>query len=196
MIALPRFQKRKERKKERKRDYDKFVFRVNDYYLDLINWEDPDDPIRKIVIPNTDEDTNYVVPGCQHKYETTALSICSEVCGAYCRYCFRKRLFCNDVKEVMADVEPGLDYIRKTLEINNVLLTGGDSLILAARRLDMNFTRLREIEHVKIIRVGSKLPVFNPMSIHKTKNYLMLLKNIRHQKNVSILWLTLTTRVN
>src|SRR5690606_32090043 len=69
----------------------KYVFRVNDYYLSLINWDDPNDPIRKLVIPNegelaeygrwdaSDEDTNYVVPGCQHKYQTTALLIVSEV---------------------------------------------------------------------------------------------------------------------
>ena len=118
---------------------EKFVFRVNDYYLNLIDWNDPNDPIRKLVIPSegelqeygrwdaSDEDTNYVVPGCQHKYKTTALLIVSEVCGAYCRYCFRKRLFRNDVKEAVSDVEPGLKYISEHPEINNVLLTGGDS---------------------------------------------------------------------
>ncbi|MEF3306828.1 KamA family radical SAM protein [Paenibacillus sp. GYB003] len=158
---------------------EKFVFRVNDYYLNLIDWDDPADPIRKLVIPNegelaeygrwdaSDEDTNYVVPGCQHKYRTTALLIVSEVCGAYCRYCFRKRLFRNDVKEAMSDVEPGLAYIAKHPEINNVLLTGGDSLILATPKLRSILQRLREMEHVKIIRLGSKLPVFNPMRIYE-----------------------------
>lgn len=73
----------------------------------------------------SDEDTNYVVPGCQHKYRTTALLIVSEVCGAYCRYCFRKRLFRNDVKEAQSDVTLGLEYISSHPEINNVLLTGG-----------------------------------------------------------------------
>lgn len=167
---------------------DKFVFRVNDYYLGLIDWEDPNDPIKKLVIPNTneladygrwdasDEDTNYVVPGCQHKYTTTALLICSEVCGAYCRYCFRKRLFRNDVKEAMIDVDPGIKYISEHPEINNVLLTGGDPLILAARRLDMIFTRLREIDHVKIIRIGSKLPVFNPMRIYEDQELLDVIR--------------------
>lgn len=167
---------------------EKFVFRVNDYYLGLIDWNDPQDPIRKLVIPNegelaeygrwdaSDEDTNYVVPGCQHKYRTTALLIVSEVCGAYCRYCFRKRLFRNDVKEAMSDVGPGLDYIAQHPEINNVLLTGGDSLILATPKLRTIFERLREMEHVKIIRLGSKLPVFNPMRIYEDEE---LLKTIR-----------------
>ncbi|WP_028548949.1 KamA family radical SAM protein [Paenibacillus sp. UNC451MF] len=163
---------------------DKFVFRVNDYYLKLIDWNDPNDPIKKLVIPNegelseygrwdaSDEDTNYVVPGCQHKYKTTALLIVSEVCGAYCRYCFRKRLFRNDVKEAMSDVNPGLEYIAEHSEINNVLLTGGDSLILATSKLASILERLRAIEHVKIIRLGSKIPVFNPMRIYEDEQLL------------------------
>ncbi|MBD2862223.1 KamA family radical SAM protein [Paenibacillus oceani] len=171
-------------RKRLKQITEKFVFRVNDYYLNLINWEDPRDPIKKLVIPNegelaeygrwdaSDEDTNYVVPGCQHKYRTTALLIVSEVCGAYCRYCFRKRLFRNDVKEAMSDVEPGLAYIAKHPEINNVLLTGGDSLILATPKLRMILERLREMEHVKIIRLGSKIPVFNPMRIYEDEELL------------------------
>ncbi|GIP60394.1 KamA family radical SAM protein [Paenibacillus sp. FSL W8-0186] len=167
---------------------EKFVFRVNDYYLNLIDWNDPQDPIRKLVIPNegeleeygrwdaSDEDTNYVVPGCQHKYTTTALLIVSEVCGAYCRYCFRKRLFRNDVKEAMSDVQPGIDYIAKHPEINNVLLTGGDSLILATEKLRGILAQLREIEHVKIIRLGSKIPVFNPMRIYEDEELLDVIR--------------------
>ncbi|MFC5700584.1 KamA family radical SAM protein [Cohnella faecalis] len=166
----------------------KFVFRVNDYYLKLIDWNDPNDPIRKLVIPNegelkefgrwdaSDEDTNYVVPGCQHKYDSTALLIVSEVCGAYCRYCFRKRLFRNDVKEATSDVEPGLDYIASHPEISNVLLTGGDSLILAAPKLRAILQRLREIDHVKIIRLGSKIPVFNPMRIYEDEELLAAIR--------------------
>lgn len=167
---------------------EKFVFRVNDYYLNLIDWNDPHDPIRKLVIPNedelgeygrwdaSDEDTNYVVPGCQHKYASTALLIVSEVCGAYCRYCFRKRLFRNDVKEAVTDVEPGLQYIAEHPEISNVLLTGGDSLILGTPKLRTIFERLRAIDHVKIIRLGSKLPVFNPMRIYEDEVLLELIR--------------------
>lgn len=167
---------------------DKFVFRVNDYYLKLIDWNDPEDPIRKLVIPNTgelkeygrwdasDEAANYVVPGCQHKYRTTALLIVSEVCGSYCRYCFRKRLFRNDVKEAMSDVTPGIEYIANHPEINNVLLTGGDSLILATKKLRTILEKLRSIEHVKIIRLGSKIPVFNPMRIYEDPELLELIQ--------------------
>ncbi|MBD3921681.1 KamA family radical SAM protein [Paenibacillus sp. PR3] len=173
---------------------DKFVFRVNDYYLNLIDWDDPHDPIRKLVIPNegelaeygrwdaSDEDTNYVVPGCQHKYGTTALLIVSEVCGSYCRYCFRKRLFRNDVKEAMSDVSPGIQYIAQTPSINNVLLTGGDSLILATAKLRLIIEQLREIEHVKIIRLGSKIPVFNPMRIYEDQALLDLIREYSNEE--------------
>ncbi|MFN7251726.1 MAG: KamA family radical SAM protein [Anaerobacillus sp.] len=178
----------KAEKEKLKKITEKYVFRVNDYYLSLIDWNDPNDPIRKLVIPNegelaeygrwdaSDEDTNYVVAGCQHKYGTTALLIVSEVCGAYCRYCFRKRLFRNDVKEAMSDVNPGIEYISKTPEINNVLLTGGDSLILATKKLQQIIERLRSIEHVKIIRLGSKMPVFNPMRIYEDEHLLQVIR--------------------
>ncbi|AOM83433.1 KamA family radical SAM protein [Salisediminibacterium beveridgei] len=176
-----------EEKEKLKKITEKFVFRVNEYYLGLIDWGDPNDPIRKLVIPNegeleeygrwdaSDEDTNYVVPGCQHKYDETALLIVSEVCGAYCRYCFRKRLFRNDIKEAMSDVQPGIDYIKEHPEITNVLLTGGDSLILATKKLRFIIEQLREIPHVKIIRLGSKMPVFNPMRIYEDQDLLDLI---------------------
>lgn len=196
-LAMPRYitqidridQLSTEEKEKLKKITDKFVFRVNDYYLNLIDWNDPNDPIRKLVIPNegelaeygswdaSDEETNYVVPGCQHKYTTTSILLVSEVCGAYCRYCFRKRLFRNDLeeKEAMTDISPGLEYIRNTPQINNVLLTGGDSLILGTRRLRKIVEQLREIDHVKIIRFGSKLPAFNPMRIYEDEELLEMI---------------------
>lgn len=167
---------------------DQFVFRSNDYYLNLINWEDPNDPIRKIIIPNegelheygcydaSDEQANYVVPGCQHKYRTTALLVVSEVCGGYCRFCFRKRLFVNDEKEALINPGPGIDYIRQHSEINNVLLTGGDSLMLSTKKLRPIIEQLREIQHVKIIRLGSKLPVYYPMRIYEDEDLLNLIR--------------------
>jgi lysine 2,3-aminomutase len=179
---------------------EKFVFRVNDYYLSLIDWSNPDDPLRKIVIPNSaelqeygrwdasDEDTNYVVPGCQHKYKTTALLLVSEVCGAYCRFCFRKRLFRADVKEAVTDVQEGLEYISRHPEINNVLLTGGDPFVLATHKLRLIIEKLRSIEHVKIIRIGSKMPVFNPMRIYEDHALLELLRqNSTAEKRIYVM---------
>jgi len=167
---------------------DQFVVKSNDYYLNLINWGDPDDPIRKIIIPNegelleyghwdaSDEETNYVVPGCQHKYETTALLVVSEICGGYCRFCFRKRLFIHKEKEAIVDPQPGLEYIRRQKEITNVLLTGGDSLMLKTKKLGYILDQLNEIEHVKIIRLGTKLPAYYPMRIYEDEALLDLIR--------------------
>ena len=155
----------------------KFTFRANDYYLGLIDWNDPDDPIRRLVIPDetelkewgrldaSHEELYTKTSGLEHKYRDTALLLCNDVCGAYCRFCFRKRLFMDDNDEVAKDVRPGLDYVRNHPEISNVLLTGGDPLIMSTSRLEPIIAQLREIPHVKIIRLGSKMPAFNPHRI-------------------------------
>lgn len=156
---------------------DAYAFRVSDYYLKLIDWNDPADPIRQLVIPRADElhdwgkldasneAANTVLRGVQHKYPDTALLLCNEVCGAYCRYCFRKRLFMNDNDEASKDLTPGIDYTRAHPEITNVLLTGGDPLLLSTRRLTEIIGALREIEHVQIIRIGTKMTAFNPFRV-------------------------------
>ena len=156
---------------------ERYAFRVNDYYLQLIDWSDPHDPIRQLVIPRQEELADYgaldasneaavtVAHGAQHKYTDTALLLCNEVCSAYCRYCFRKRLFMNDNDEATTDIGAGLDYIAEHPEITNVLLTGGDPLLMSTRRLESIFSRLRAIPHVRIIRIGSKLPAFDPTRI-------------------------------
>ncbi len=156
---------------------EKYVFRANDYYLQLIDWSDPHDPIRAIIIPRREELNDWgeldashekaytVARGVQHKYRDTVLLLCNEVCGAYCRYCFRKRLFMDDNDEVSNDVSEGLAYIAAHPEVTNVLLTGGDPLLMSTRRLIEIFSALRAIPHVRIIRIGSKMPAFNPWRV-------------------------------
>jgi len=156
---------------------EKFTFRTNDYYLGLIDWGDPDDPIRRLIVPDVQELSGFgqadasgevsytVVNGLEHKYRDTALLLVSRVCGAYCRFCFRKRLFRQESAEVANDLTGALRYIDAHPEINNVLLSGGDPLVLSTRRLEGIIRRLREIEHVKIIRIGTKMPAFNPYRI-------------------------------
>ncbi|MDH3196943.1 MAG: KamA family radical SAM protein [Candidatus Krumholzibacteria bacterium] len=157
--------------------HDEFVFRTNDYYNSLIDWNDPDDPIRRLVIPDVREldgwgrldasnEASYKrVPGLEHKYDSVALLLVNDVCGAYCRFCFRKRLFMNGNDEVVRDVSEGIAYIREHPEIAEVLLTGGDPLLVSTRKLGNIIGRLREIDHVEIIRIGSKIPAFNPFRI-------------------------------
>jgi len=156
---------------------DRYAFRANDYYLGLINWDDPNDPIRRLVIPRPEElqewgrldaskeATVTVTRGVQHKYPHTVLLLCNEVCGAYCRYCFRKRLFMDKNEEATNDVSAGIQYIADTPAVTNVLLTGGDPLLMSTRRLREILSRLRAIPHVQIIRIGSKMPAFDPWRI-------------------------------
>ena len=154
-----------------------YVFRANDYYLGLINWDDPADPIRQLIIPREEELTDWgrldasneasvtVAHGVQHKYTDTVLLLCNEVCGAYCRYCFRKRLFMDENDEVTSDISEGLRYIAAHPLVSNVLLTGGDPLLMSTRRLVEIFEALHAIPHVRIIRIGSKMPAFDPWRI-------------------------------
>ncbi len=158
-----------------------FSFRSNEYYLSLIDWEDPEDPIRRIIIPVLDELDNWgdldasneshysAAPGCTHKYKDTALLLVSDICGGFCRFCFRKRLFMSQNNEVFKNIIPGIEYIRDHPEINNVLITGGDPFLLSTRKLEKIIRRIREIDHVDIIRIGTKMPAFDPFRIINDK---------------------------
>jgi len=156
---------------------ERFAFRVNEYYLSLIDWADPEDPIRRMVIPHADElkewgcpdpsgeETYTVLPGLEHKYPSTVLLLVSNVCECICRYCFRKRIFMACQKELIRDIPAAVKYIASRPEITNVLLTGGDPLVGATRKLERIICELRKIDHVKIIRIGTRMPVFNPYRI-------------------------------
>jgi lysine 2,3-aminomutase len=179
---------------------EKFVFRTNDYYQSLIDWDDPNDPIRRIVMPDVQEldewgqldasnEEKYTkVRGLEHKYTSTALLLVNEVCAAYCRFCFRKRLFMNENDEVTKDISEGLDYIREHKEINNVLLTGGDPLIMSTSKLEPIIQKLRQLDHVNIIRIGTKIPAFNPFRIINDPSLLEMIKKYStHDKKIYIM---------
>jgi len=171
----------------------RYPLRVNNYYLNLINWDDPNDPIRRLVLPHKDEllewgsldcsneKKNTVSNGVQHKYSSTVLLLVSEVCFSLCRYCFRKRLFLKGNKETTNSVEEGLQYIRNHPEVDNVLLTGGDPLTLTTEKLGYIIGQIRRIEHVKVIRIGSKMPSFNPYRILNDDSLVEMLKNYSEQ---------------
>ncbi len=162
---------------ELKKVTDKFAFRSNDYYLSLIDWDNPDDPIRTIIIPHireldewgqldpSDEKAYTIMPGLEHKYNSTVLLLVSNVCDGICRYCFRKRIFVEPQKEYLRDLPAALQYIKQHYEVTNVLLTGGDPLVLTTSKLESIVRQLGEIEHVRIIRIGTKTPTFNPIRI-------------------------------
>jgi lysine 2,3-aminomutase len=126
--------------------------------------------------------------GLEHKYDDTALLLVNNVCGAYCRFCFRKRLFTQDNDEVTNEVTDAIAYIRGHEEITNVLLTGGDPLILSTAKLERIIQQIREIDHVRIIRIGSKMPAFDPYRIINDPSLLeMLSRYSTPQKKIYVM---------
>jgi KamA family protein len=176
-------------KGELKKVTDRFSFRANDYYLSLIDWDDPNDPIRNIIIPHlqeleewgkldpSDEHSYTVMPGLEHKYNSTAVFLVSNVCDGICRYCFRKRVFIEPQEACLRDVPAAIEYVKEHREINNVLLTGGDPLVLTTSKLEDIIRQLRQIEHVEIIRIGTKIPAFNPYRIINDPSLLEMIEN-------------------
>ena len=147
---------------------------VTKYYMSLIDWTYPDDPIRKMVIPSLEEESifgsydtsgeeqNTIKIGIQHKYSQTALILTTNRCLAYCRFCFRKRLVGLSEKEILSNIEEAREYIENNSSITNVLLSGGDPLVLnnnIIRHLLESFT---SIDHVRYVRFGSRVPVVYP----------------------------------
>lgn len=161
---------------------------VSRYYLSLIDWDDPNDPIRRMAIPHADEldlagsyDTsgereNTKMPGLQHKYAQTALILATNRCTTYCRHCFRKRLIGLPNHEVISRFEVAAKYISEHESINNVLISGGDPLLLPTDVIERMLEILNEIEHIKFIRFGSRVPVTFPARILKDCELLDLLK--------------------
>ncbi len=166
-------------------------FLSNTYYLSLIDWSDPEDPIRRLVIPDSrelhqwgsldasNEGKYTVLPGVQHKYLSTVLLLVSNACGGFCRSCFRKRIF--STHESLAEFDSAMSYIKSHKEVTNALLTGGDPLMLPTRRLGKILEGLRQIDHVRIIRIGTKMPAFNPYRIINDQE---LLDSIRKHSSV------------
>ena len=168
---------------------EKFSFHSNEYYLSLIDWDDPDDPIRKLIIPDlreleewgrldpSNEKSYRIMSGLEHKYNSTVLLLVSNACEGICRYCFRKRVFMNPRSDYLRDIPAAIGYIEDHKEITNVLLTGGDPLILKPSKLDNIIGQLRKIEHVKIIRIGTRVPAFNPYRIIDQPALLEMIDN-------------------
>ena len=148
--------------------------RVTPYYVSLIDWNDPDDPIRKMAIPSLEEaslegsyDTsgeaeNTALRGLQHKYAETVLILATSRCATYCRHCFRKRLVGLETAEIVDNFEGAISYIRQHKEVNNVLISGGDPLILPNSIIEKFLSMLADISHLNFIRFGSRAPVTCP----------------------------------
>jgi len=158
------------------------------YYLSLINPDDPEDPIRKMAVPAVDEldlDGSYdtsgerkstKLPGLQHKYTNTVLLLSSNICAMYCRHCFRKRMVGLTNDEIMVRFQEAYEYIAGHREVNNVLISGGDSLILPTHVLGHFLAELNRLEHLDYIRFGSRMLVTFPDRILKDRELLELFR--------------------
>ncbi len=158
----------------------KLALAITPYFFNLIDRSDPDCPIRRQVIPrgaemvvaeeemldSLDEDSHSPVPGLVHRYPDRVLFLVTDRCASYCRYCTRSRLVSNAQDyNFHPEYERGLRYIEAHPEVRDVLLSGGDPLLLSDRKLDHLLGRLRAIKHVEFIRIGSRIPVFLPQRI-------------------------------
>jgi len=153
---------------------------VTPYYLSLIDPNDPYDPIRKQAIPTNleleryvgdledplSEDVDSPVEGLTHRYPDRVLFLITENCSMYCRHCTRRRFAGHhDMAPPQTQIDECIEYIKRTPAIRDVLLSGGDALIISDKKLEDILQKLKEIPHVEIIRIGSRSPVTNPYRI-------------------------------
>jgi lysine 2,3-aminomutase len=154
----------------------RYPMRITDYYLGLIR--EPGDAIWRQCIPGPEElDDGGLssdplkegrlapVPGLIHRYPDRAVMLVSSACATFCRFCLRKRLLGLPEKGPCSRIEPGLDYIGRTPRIRDVILSGGDPLLLSDDRVDEILSRLRRIPHVEIVRIGTRVPVTLPSRV-------------------------------
>ena len=158
----------------------KLAMAITPHFFNLIDRDDPHCPIRRQVIPSIEEshvepgestdpvgeEKTSPVPGIVHRYPDRVLFLVTDRCAAYCRYCTRSRLVSNaQAYDFHPELEAGIAYIAVHPEIRDVLLSGGDPLLLSDAKLDQLLSRLRAIPHLEVIRIGSRIPVFLPQRI-------------------------------
>lgn len=158
----------------------RYPLSITPYYLSLIDPDDPDDPVRKQAFPCIEEISlgslgledplaevkDSVVPGLVHRYPDRVLMVLTDICPMLCRHCTRKREWRHGAwTRTDAEIEAMLDYLRRHAEVRDVILSGGDPLTLSTAQLESIISRVRTIEHIEIIRIGSRFPVVLPYRI-------------------------------
>lgn len=166
-----------------------FRLGITPYYASLMDPDDPRCPVRMQAVPvlaethrseadmldPLHEDEDSPAPGLTHRYPDRVLFLITDQCSMYCRHCTRRRLAGEtDAQRSMDDINACLDYIRKSPEVRDVLLSGGDCLLVDDDVLEYIIKELRAIPHVEIVRLGSRTPVVMPMRI--TDNLVNMLK--------------------
>ncbi len=158
----------------------RYPLSITPYYLSLIDFNDPDDPVRKQAIPSIEEISlgkmgledplgekeDSVVPGLVHRYPDRVLMVLTDICPMLCRHCTRKREWRHGGwVRPETEIEAMLDYLRRNKQVRDVILSGGDPLTLSTGHLEAIISRIRQIEHIEIIRIGSRFPVVCPQRI-------------------------------
>lgn len=177
---------------------ERFPMSVPEYYLSLIDFSDPDDPIRRMCLPSlaemnmtgsfdtSGEGSNTVLTGTQHKYSQTALVLSTNNCAMYCRHCFRKRLVGLTNEEVLRRFEESMKYISSHTEISNVLVSGGDSFMLDNASIKRYLDALSRMDHLDFIRFGTRTPVVLPARVYEDGELLELLEEYNRKKHIII----------
>jgi len=158
----------------------KLAMAITPHFFNLIDGNDPDCPIRRQMLPSVQEtetapwemgdpcgeDSHSPVPGLVHRYPDRVLFLVTDRCAAYCRYCTRSRLVSNALGyDFRPNFKEQIEYIRRTPAVRDVLLSGGDALLLSDSKLRQLLTELRSIPHVEFVRIGSRIPIFLPQRI-------------------------------
>jgi lysine 2,3-aminomutase len=153
---------------------------ITPYYMSLVSRDDRNQPLRRTVIPSSQEfykapgeaddplgeEADSPIPGLVHRYPDRVLLLVTDFCSSYCRYCTRSRMVGHGhIAPQEARLEKAFEYIRSTPAVRDVLISGGDPLALSDERLDWILTSLREIPHVEFIRIGTKMPAVLPQRI-------------------------------
>lgn len=171
---------------------------INPYYLGLIDKDDPNDPIRKMCVPDIhefseggQEDTsgeaeNTVIQGMQHKYKQTALILSTNQCAMYCRHCFRKRMVGASSEEIANQLPAMADYVRSHKEINNVLISGGDAFLNSNETILKYLRYFAAIPTLDFIRFGTRIPVVLPQRIYEDDELLRILETYNEKKQIII----------
>lgn len=153
---------------------------ITPYFFNLIDQQDPTCPIRWQMIPRLEEadtapwemsdpcgeDEHSPVPGLVHRYPDRVLFLVTDRCASYCRYCTRSRLVSNATGyDFIPAYDRQIQYIREHPEVRDVLLSGGDPLLLSDEKLGQLLGQLRAIPHVEFLRIGTRIPIFLPQRI-------------------------------
>lgn len=177
---------------------EEFPMLVNSYYISLMDPNDPDDPIRRMNIPDlseadvggsldtSGEHSNTIMAGLQHKYRETALIVSTDRCASYCRHCFRRRMVGLGGDEVLRDLDGAFAYIQEHEEISNVLISGGDAFMNSNSVIRKYLSALCRIPHLDLIRFATRMPVVLPQRVTDDSELLTILGEHSAKKKIYV----------